>query len=103
MFYRRTLRFMLPLACLVAFSRVYNGVHYPSDVLGGAIIGAGYGVAIAFALEVLWRRVGRALFPTWWQTLPSLLRAKTYPREHSLTLSDTLAAQWLRLGHIVLT
>lgn len=33
-------------AILAAFSRVYCGVHYPSDVLGGMAIGAlvGYGV-----------------------------------------------------------
>jgi len=38
-YYRRSIRFMLPAACVVSFSRVYNGVHYPSDVLAGAIIG----------------------------------------------------------------
>ncbi|MGZ3742441.1 MAG: phosphatase PAP2 family protein [Pseudobdellovibrionaceae bacterium] len=28
-----------PVAILVSYSRVYNGVHYPSDVLGGGILG----------------------------------------------------------------
>jgi undecaprenyl-diphosphatase len=27
------------LACLIAFSRIYVGVHYPLDVLAGAIVG----------------------------------------------------------------
>lgn len=34
-------------AALVCYSRIYNGVHYPGDVLGGAILGTliGWGIA----------------------------------------------------------
>lgn len=34
---------VLVIPVLVAYSRVYVGVHYPSDVLGGAALGAGIG------------------------------------------------------------
>src|ERR1041384_2296027 len=72
-FYRRTLRFMLPLACLVAFSRVYNGVHYPGDVIVGAALGAGYAVALVVALDALWRAIAKRWFPIWCGALPSLV------------------------------
>jgi undecaprenyl-diphosphatase len=40
---------LFALATLIAFSRVYTGVHYPLDILGGAVLG----LAIATALLLL--------------------------------------------------
>jgi hypothetical protein len=31
---------------IVSYGRVYLGVHYPSDVLGGAIVGAGSAILV---------------------------------------------------------
>jgi 4-amino-4-deoxy-L-arabinose transferase-like glycosyltransferase/membrane-associated phospholipid phosphatase len=72
-YYRRSVWFMLPLAVAVSFSRLYNGVHYPSDVAAGAILGAGYGATIVWSLDGLWRWAGRKWFPLWWPKFPSLL------------------------------
>lgn len=49
-FYPRALWGMIGLALLMAYSRVYVGVHYPSDVLGGLVLGGmwGWGAAAGF-------------------------------------------------------
>ncbi len=73
LFQRRSGRVMLPLAAAVSFSRIYNGVHYPSDVLVGAILGAGTGFAVMFLLNATWRYVGQKWFPLWHESLPSLV------------------------------
>lgn len=39
---------LLVVASLVAFSRPYVGVHYPSDILGGAIIGSLLGILFSY-------------------------------------------------------
>ncbi|MFD5879502.1 bifunctional phosphatase PAP2/diacylglycerol kinase family protein [Streptomyces yangpuensis] len=47
---------LAPVAASVAFSRVYTGVHYPSDVVAGAALG----VAAAFVVRRLARDVQEA-------------------------------------------
>lgn len=119
-FYRRKLWLILPvyfMAAAVAFSRVYNGVHYPGDVLAGAILGSGYAAALAVLLQWGWQTIGRAWFPLWHARIPSLLNPDT-PRlsdassapahERAGATADiesevngeTDDSHWLRLGFI---
>jgi 4-amino-4-deoxy-L-arabinose transferase-like glycosyltransferase/membrane-associated phospholipid phosphatase len=114
MFYRRSIWFMLPLALAVSFSRIYNGAHYPSDVLVGAILGAGYGAGAVWGLDALWRWVGQRFFPLWWQRFPSLLqpRLEPVPEDDEPDYPRTRGSQtprhatpdmhWLRLGYVAI-
>ena len=119
-YYRRSLWFMLPMALAVSFSRVYNGVHYPGDVLVGAILGAGYAAAGAVALQAGWRWIGKKWFPVWHAQLPSLLNPESRMQNpESETQNSKLQTQnfaqseisnpqsvidthWLRLGYIAI-
>ncbi len=99
LFYRRSLWFMLTMALAVSFSRVYNGAHYPSDVLAGAILGAGYGAAGVIGLQAAWNWMGRKWFPNWYAQLPSLLNP---PAEKSQIENQKSEIEWLRLGAILI-
>lgn len=49
-FYRKLGYFAITISILVGFSRIYVGVHYPADVLGGWI----FGVISAWLFITLW-------------------------------------------------
>lgn len=59
-FYRRWRWALFGCAAIVSFSRVAVGVHYPSDILGGALIGMGVG----WCVLGVWMVAGRFL-PGW--------------------------------------
>ncbi len=99
LFYRRSAWFMFPLAASVAFSRVYNGVHYPGDVTAGAILGAGYAIAGVVIVQSIWNFIGKKFFPLWHQRLPNPL----HPQPTTFDLQPAaLDSHWLRLGYAVI-
>lgn len=53
---RRWLTWLLLVwALLVGYSRIYMGVHYPGDVLCGAILGSGIGITVLVLVRLLHR------------------------------------------------
>ena len=46
----------LGMALLVSFSRLYLYVHFPSDILAGALLGTGIGLLAVFAAEKIRKR-----------------------------------------------
>lgn len=59
-FMLRDKRFGIPalvLACIIAFSRMYLYVHYPTDIIGGIVIGTLCGLLGYFVVGYVWKRV----------------------------------------------
>ena len=53
----------LVLAVLIAFSRLYFYIHYPTDVIGGMILGIGFAVAAFFIVGAIWNKVTKKQVP----------------------------------------
>ncbi|MEW6060559.1 MAG: phosphatase PAP2 family protein, partial [Bacteroidota bacterium] len=63
-FYKHQRWYWYTFAFLVAFSRPYVGVHYPSDVLVGSLIGVGIG----FSTTSLWKIFSQKFIETKFST-----------------------------------
>ncbi len=53
-FFRRKVWIWISLASLIGFSRVYVGVHYPSDVIGSALLGWFIGRGFTFFVQLFY-------------------------------------------------
>jgi undecaprenyl-diphosphatase len=81
--YRRIGWCYVPVAALVAYSRIYVGAHWPSDVIVSSIYGIGLGLLCAALSDALWNYVGPRWFPNVWEQVPTL-----YARCHPTTVSE---------------
>ena len=67
------------VASLVAYSRVYNAAHWPSDIPPSIALGIATGITVPLILDLLWRKLAPKRFPRLATAYPSLLprRART--------------------------
>jgi len=72
-FYRRFGWISFLPALLVAYSRIYNGSHWPSDVITSLFMGVGVTLVLLALLDWLWRTQGGRLFRELHARHPSLL------------------------------
>jgi 4-amino-4-deoxy-L-arabinose transferase-like glycosyltransferase/membrane-associated phospholipid phosphatase len=101
-FYPRTRRFAYPIATAVAYSRVYNGVHYPSDVVLGALLGLACAWTAVKLPDYAWRRIGPRWFPDWHHRLPSLKPSAAWIPSPMPAAAGWAPQHWLWLGHAMI-
>jgi undecaprenyl-diphosphatase len=65
-FYRKGIAWFTLLALVIGFSRIYVGVHYPVDVLGGLIIGSCAGIIVI----IVYLQISVKIPPIRYQNIP---------------------------------
>jgi undecaprenyl-diphosphatase len=71
-FYRRRGWLAFIPAGMVAYSRIYNGSHWPSDVIISSFIALGTTLLLLALCQFVWRRIGPRFFPRLSSAEPSL-------------------------------
>ena len=74
LFYPRRGWIYLPIALLIAYSRIYTGAHWPLDVLAGMALGVAGGWMATRLLQWFWKSFGRRLFPKLADLHPEIIR-----------------------------
>jgi undecaprenyl-diphosphatase len=72
LFFRRGWLYFI-FAAAVAYSRMYLGAHWPSDVVATTFMAAGVALLFAALLEFLWRKVGPRWAPRLFARHPRLI------------------------------